>query len=169
MNMTNGRLSDAPAEAGAPGAGSVPVAVIGDRSANHAPSGVAAHLEEMRTAIGQILQTQADLLRAKARHAVTLVVLACLGLVVAISLIVTTIVFLLKGLSGGLAQLLGNRLWLGELLAAVSVVVVAWITFRVWSARADKKRAAQLAEKYENGDAQSSIPVRDGSLSDVAR
>lgn len=169
MNEASSRPTEAPAKAGAAGAESVPVAVLGDRSAERVPSGVTAHLEEMRAAIGQILQTQADLLRAKARHAVMLAILACLALVVAVTLIVTTVVLLLKGVSGGLAQLLGHRLWLGELLTAVIVVVAAWITLRVWCARTDRKRAALLAKKYEKGDAQRSIPVHDGSRSDVAR
>lgn len=150
----------------APNAAPAPASPVTDRMEAGVPTGFAEHAEAIRAAVGHVLQAKLDLLRAQARQALLGVILSAVVVVVVITLIVIAMVMLLSGLAGGLGELLGNRAWLGEVIVALLTITAIYVAFRWRSTRADRKRVAALAEKYEKNDARL-IPVQDGSTTDA--
>lgn len=167
--MTDG--TQAPSATTAPGerapkATTPPASPVTDRMEAGVPAGFAEHAEAIRAAVGHVLQTKIDLLRAQARQALLGVILSAVAVVVVVTLIVIAMVMLLDGLAGGVAELLGNRVWLGEVIVALLTITAIYVAVRLRWKRADRKRVAALAEKYEKNDARL-IPVQDGSTSDA--
>lgn len=143
-----------------------PAPPVTDRMEAGVPAGFAEHAEAIRAAVGNVLQAKVDLLRAQARQALVGVILSAVAVVLVVTLIVIAMVMLLNGLAGGLAVLLGNRVWLGEVIVALLTITAIYVAVRSRWARADRKRVAVLAEKYEKNDARL-IPVQDGSTTDA--
>jgi hypothetical protein len=108
-----------------------------DRAANAKPdlwSPLLLHVDELREYFYYYLGARADLVRAHARRLVLAALLVLVGAVVAATLAATATVLLLIGLGEGLGRLLGERVWLGNVLTGALVLATAGVG-GLWAAR----------------------------------
>ncbi len=81
--------------------------------------------DELREYFSYYLGARADLLRMRVRRLVVAALLVIVGVVVVATLAATAAALLLVGLGEGLGRLLGERIWLGNLLTGALVLVLA--------------------------------------------
>ncbi len=124
----------------------------GDESAAWADDPVARlgeQFSELKAYAWQRCAVQLDRVSLEVRRAVLLAAVGSLALLAAAAAVITAVVLLLSGASGGLAELLGGRLWLANLIVSGatlgSIGVVFAVSYAVW-ARASRRKAK---EKYE--------------------
>lgn len=122
---------------------------FGEPTATQAVADVGAHFAEIREQFGHFIQAQADMFRFKLRRAAIIVALTFAALVAVVSSIATVVVLLITGIAGGISELVGDRVWLGNAITAL--VVFATAAFMVHSklARSKASRLRELVEKYE--------------------
>lgn len=121
----------------------------GEPSAMHAIGDVRAHVARIGECLVQLVQVQADGIRAKVHRAVFAVLLTLAALIVVIAYLATVVNLLISGLAGGVSELVGNRVWLGNLITALFLLgVTAFAAGNRWT-RFKAARLRILVEKYE--------------------
>jgi uncharacterized membrane protein len=148
--------SSAAAEAGASGSttarGAPPEA--GDSPAPEQTAGdvlrdVARRAAEISEYVSYYLATKADQFKLAAREAFYFAIFVLVGLVAVVALIVAAAVLLLVGLANGIGGALG-RVWLGDIIVAVVVLILLPILTRVMFTRLFGISRKQTVEKYES-------------------
>jgi hypothetical protein len=108
-----------------------------------------AHLAQLRRHAELYVEATADSLRLTVRQTALRAVLAVLGLVVGAALLVTASVLTLNGVAGGIAAALGGRIWAGQLITGlvllIGVALACWLGIRRITATSRRK----TIEKYE--------------------
>jgi hypothetical protein len=104
---------------------------------------------ELRRHADWYLQATADSFRLTVRQMALRGVLAVLGLVVGVAFLVTASVLTLNGLAGGIAVALDGRLWAGQLITGlvllIGVALASWLAIRKITANSRRR----TIEKYE--------------------
>lgn len=106
-------------------------------------------IAELREYAEHFAQAKLDTLKLAARKAGVWAVAGVLALVAACVFVVTAIVMLVSGIAHGLGVLFGNRVWLGELVTGLVIVLGlagAIVGGMIVTDRASKKRTLK---KYE--------------------
>jgi hypothetical protein len=121
-----------------------------DESAASSLGDVSARLAELRAYAGYFLAAKLDRIKLTIRQFVLLAVLGVIGLVAVVGVIITAIVLTLRGIAGGLAEICGNRPWLGDLLCGVLVLAV--LAIGLWTAVKGFTRMSRQStvQKYES-------------------
>ena len=108
-----------------------------------------AQFSELKAYAWQRWAARLDRVSLEVRRAVVLAALGAVALLAAAAGVVTAVVLLLSGAAGGVAQLVGGRLWLANLMVSAAtlglVAVVFAVVYAGW-ARASRRKAK---EKYE--------------------
>jgi hypothetical protein len=123
-----------------------------DESATAEPNplaGLLSNLAELREYAALYLATHADSVKLSARQAVLKAAVGVIGLVAAVAIVATAGVLLVTGMANGIALLLGDRLWAGQLITAVVILSVlaggAYAGLRIVL----KSSRNRTVEKYE--------------------
>jgi hypothetical protein len=97
----------------------------------------------------QYLSARVDLAKLRLRRLVLLAAFGVLALIALTALIVTLVVMLCSGLAGWIAAGLGGRVWAGELIVSLGLILVmaggTWLILR----QASRRRLKVLMEHYE--------------------
>lgn len=109
-------------------------------------------LTALRSHVGEYITARADGVRAGARKALAWTVLGALGGIVALVIVSTASAVLVQGIARGLAVLLGDRLWAGQLLAGTLILATigggAWWFVSSWL-RSSYQRTKAMYERRE--------------------
>jgi hypothetical protein len=120
-----------------------------DSPSPHPLDPLIAHLAQLRQQASLYAEATADRFKLSARQAAIYAALGCLALLAGGALVVTSAVLILNGTAGGLAVLLGGRLWAGQLITGVVLLVAiaagAWLGVRSLTGSSRRK----TIEKYE--------------------
>ncbi len=103
---------------------------------------------EIREYAGYLLATKIDSLRLGVRNALVMAVLGVLGLIAGAGLVVTAVVLVLRGISGGLALLIGT--WGADLVTGGVVLIALAIGVYVGVTRLTKASRLKMVQKYES-------------------
>jgi hypothetical protein len=110
-----------------------------EESARHGPTGngdskpdagVGADIAGLVTSTAAYFVAMRHRFAADVRESFVRVSVALAALVVTCALMVMTAVFLCVGIADGLSELLGGRLWAGDLLAALIAATLVWVAAR---------------------------------------
>lgn len=109
----------------------------------------AAQVRELRDYAAQYLSAKADGIKVKARKAVVLGVLGLLALIVGAVVLITAASLMVIGLAELIGSALGGRMWAGNLIVGVGILVMlgigAW-----WGVRKlFNSSAASTVKRYE--------------------
>lgn len=121
-----------------------------DESAAEALKDAGARLAEIKAYVFYYFQAQADRLKLAAREAVFGVMLAPVALLLVPAIVIVAVVLLLVGLANGIGGALGNRIWLGDIIVAVAVLVTVPFVARLMVSRLFGFFRKQTVEKYES-------------------
>jgi uncharacterized membrane protein len=132
-----GSESAAPGDDGAP------------QSTEQAIDAVFKHVAEVRDYALLYVETRKDQVKVVLFKVLLYAVLGMLALVVGAGVLAVSVVLLLQGVAGGLARLLGDRAWAGNLITGGGVLLflVLAIYFGVRGATRSSRR--RLGEKYD--------------------
>lgn len=129
------------------GLGSRPVGA--DDSADDPIARLSEQFRELKTYASQRWAARIDRVSLELRRAMVLAVIGAVVLLAAATGVVTAVVLLLSGAAGGVAELVGGRLWLANLIVSATTLGLVALLFVVayagW-ARASRRKAK---EKYE--------------------
>lgn len=120
-----------------------------EKPLTEAISDVGTHVAEIRESLGQFFQVKADAVRGKLRHAAFVMMLTMVMLVVVTSFLAMVVVLLISGIAGGVTELVGGRVWLGNSITALGMSGAAALIVYVKLARMKAARLRELVEKYE--------------------
>lgn len=112
-------------------------------------SDVGTHVSEIQEHLGQFLQAKVDALKVKFRHAAILAALVMVALIALASFLATSVALLISGIAGGVTELVGGRVWLGDSITALGLLTtgVLLVYFKLSWLKAARLR--ELVEKYE--------------------
>ncbi len=105
-------------------------------------------VEELREYVKYYLSAKADGIKVSLRNAGIYAALGVIGLIAGGAFIVTLMVFLLRGIAGGMGALFGGRLWLGELVTAIVFLAVVGVGTMMALNRLTKASRERTASKY---------------------
>ncbi len=111
---------------------------------------VSQRLHELRDYAAYYLATRIDKIKLAARNAVLYALLGIVGLIVAVTVVIMSVVLLCLGIAGGLGALFGMRPWLGYLVAGMVMlggIGLALFLGMKQIARASKKRTVNAYEQ----------------------
>lgn len=95
------------------------------------------------------VEAKLDGAKVRLRHVLLAALAGVIGLVLATTMAIVSGIYLARGVAGGLAVAVGNRAWLGQLLAGLlGLSVLAAFTWVVMGT-ARMKRLAEKRTKYE--------------------
>jgi len=121
----------------------------GEPSADDPVGRLGEQFSELRAYAWQRCAAQLDRVSLEVRRAAILAVIGVVALLAAAAAVITAVVLLLNGVAGGIAELLGGRLWLAQLMVSGATLATMGLVFAVayagW-ARASRRKAK---EKYE--------------------
>lgn len=104
---------------------------------------------ELREYATHYLSSRADMLRLRARRIGVTLVLGVVGGILAVVALSTAVVYVLRGVAGGVGELLGGRVWAGDLLTGLGILAMvaaaAYISLPRWMNTSRRK----TVEKYE--------------------
>jgi len=135
------------AQSDSPRAGESPAAAMRD---------IWARLAELRTYVGDLIALKIDRVKLTIRQLLVLAALGVLAVLAAAGTIITAIVLLLAGIAGALAEICGQRPWLGNLLCGALVLCI--VAAGIWIAlkRIDSMSREMTVKKYESRQQSSS-------------
>src|SRR5262245_791374 len=96
-------------------------------------------LAQLRDRALYYVSLRMGLLRARARSALWLVIIAAVMLVIVVAALVTSVVLLLIGASNGLGELFGGRYWLGDMIVGAGAVALFGFALRSLIAGAQRR------------------------------
>jgi len=108
-----------------------------------------AQIAELREYATHYLSTRADILRLRARRIGLTVALGAVGGILGIVALSTAVVYVLRGMSGGLGELLGGRVWAGDLITGLGILAVVAVAAYVSLPRWMNTSRRRTVEKYE--------------------
>ncbi len=107
------------------------------------------HLQELRDYGLLYVETRKDQIRLRVRQALVLSIVGSLLLLMAACGVVVAVVLMLSGVAGGVASLLDDRLWAGQLITGSVVVLGACLTLYLIMRGITKSGQRRTTEKYE--------------------
>jgi hypothetical protein len=126
------------------------------RTQTHAPASgphplepLLANLTELQTHVNHYVQATADGLRLTARQLALKAALGVLGLVVGVAMLVTAAVLALQGAAGGIAAALGGRIWAGQLITGLTLLLLVAVAAWWLTSSMTKSSRRKTLEKYE--------------------
>ncbi len=90
-----------------------------------------------------------DIAKVRLRNLLVGIAAGLVGLVIAIGVVLTFFVYLLSGLAGGLSVALGDRPWLGTLLAGASGLALVAGSLMLLALRMRNAQRRAIVRKYE--------------------
>ena len=105
-------------------------------------------VDELREYFSYYLGARADLVRMRVRRLIIVALLTLVAAVVAATLAATAAALLLVGLGEGLGRLLGERIWLGNLLTGALVLVLAALGALVAARWLNKTSRLRIIRSY---------------------
>ncbi len=105
-------------------------------------------LDELKEYVSYYLSAKADGIKVTLRNVGIYAALGVVGLIAGGAFIVTLMVFLLRGIAGGLGELFGGRLWLGELVTAIVLLAILGAGTMFILNRLTKASRERTAKKY---------------------
>jgi hypothetical protein len=121
----------------------------GQEAAHSAFRNAVARLAEISEYISYYLATKTDSFKLAAREAFYFGTFVLVGLVAVVALIVVAAVLLLVGIANGIGGALG-KVWLGDIIVAVAVLIILPIVARAMFIRLFGICRRQTVEKYES-------------------
>lgn len=112
-------------------------------------SDVGTHVSEIQQHLGQFFQAKADALKSKFRHAAISASLVVVALIALASFLATSVALLINGIAGGVTELVGGRVWLGNSITALGLLATGVLLVYFKLARLKTARLRGLVEKYE--------------------
>ena len=112
-------------------------------------AGLTRSLAELREFAAVYVAARLDRLQVGARQALVWAALGIAGGVVGAAMLIAATVMLLEGLALGLAELLGGRVWAGNLIVATVVLAAAAATIYRVLGRFTAASRQRTIEKYE--------------------
>jgi len=119
-------------------------------------SGLSSRIQPILTkfeALGQdtieLVDIQIDRARSGVRRGGEMVVIGAWAAFVGFTASVVAAILMVRGLAGGVAALLGGRAWLGDLVAALLVLVSSAIALFVWRSSRARKALEQQRVRHE--------------------
>jgi len=106
-------------------------------------------LGEVQAYAGHFVAAKIDAIKLAIRNAGIMAALGIVGLIAVAAVVSTAIVLLLVGIAGAWGALLGDRVWLGDLITAVLVLAVLGIGVMVGLKMLNRSFRAKTVEKYE--------------------
>lgn len=128
-----------------------------DGAHSDAPHGTAAdlfaplmaHLQELKEYFSYYFAARADLVKAKIRKVVFYAAIGIVGALAGATLLVVAVVMLLSGVAGGLAELMGNRPWAGNLATGTVLAAVIFGSLRMVMPQWLVTSRRQTKDKYD--------------------
>lgn len=122
-------------------------------SASAAFSDAGRRIAELKAAAAHFAAAKRDRLMVTVRQAVWVAIGGVIGLIVLAAVLVTSVVLLLRGVSGALAAICGHIDWLGDLLCGL--VILVFIGGATWSMKNRSLAASRLRtmKAYEDLEA----------------
>jgi hypothetical protein len=111
--------------------------------------GLGSLLGELREYASYLAAAKADAVKFSLKKAAFFAVLGAVAGVAALALIATAAALLLKGFSGGLGVLLGDRLWLGDLIAGAAVLIGLLLGLAAAGGILKRASLKKTIDKYE--------------------
>ncbi len=137
MNTNGARASTAPGEQGP--------------SPEEALRRLLQQLEELRAYSTHFVSAKVDGFILSVRQLLVWMVLGIVGLIALAAVVVTAIVLFLGGTAGGLGQLFGGRLWLGQLVVGGGLLLLLTLSIligvRTWQRRSRQQKVQQYDER----------------------
>jgi len=106
-------------------------------------------LREAQAYAAHYIAAQLDRIRLAVRNLVVISALGILALFAAAAVVVTSMVLLCTGISGGLSRLYGGIPWLGDLSTAVLVIGVLAIAIKWFLSQLARSSLRQIVDAYE--------------------
>jgi hypothetical protein len=113
------------------------------------------HLDQAREQAGRYVTAQLDRVRALVRNVVLFGVLAAAGAVIGATVLVTAAVLLCVGTADGIGELLGGRLWAGDLIVGgvvLAIIVAGGFLFVRRIVGSARRQTMQSYEKRKTGE-----------------
>jgi hypothetical protein len=107
------------------------------------------HLAALRGHVDHYVQATADSLRLTARQIVVRIALGCLASTVGIAALVTATVLVLNGAAGGIAAALNGRMWAGQLIVGLSLLLLVAVACWLGVRQLTKTSRSKTIDKYE--------------------
>jgi len=121
-----------------------------EETAPHPLAPLLFHLSELWCQIQRCLMVQGDRARLHIRRAAVFMLIGFLIAVVSLSVLITAAVTFVLGITHGMTRLLGDNVWLGELVSGggilFSTVLIIWSVLRQYNRSCFSKSMA----KYEH-------------------
>ena len=129
-------------------------------------------LEELRAYSTHFVSAKVDGFILSVRQLLVWMVLGIVGLIALAAVVVTAIVLFLGGTAGGLGQLFGGRLWLGQLVVGGGLLLLLTLSIligvRTWQRRARQQKVQQYDERQRQQRAAFGHSVADRATEDAA-
>jgi len=108
------------------------------------------YLAELRDYLSYYLAARADALKLQVRTVLIYAALGVVGGLVGVAALIAAVVLALSGTANGLAELLGGRLWAGQLITGATVLLIsaAAVFFAMRSVTSSSRK--KTVKKYEN-------------------
>lgn len=120
-----------------------------DEPLTQAFSDVGTQVSAIQEHLGQFFEAKADALKLKFRHAAISAALVIVALIALASFLATSVVLLISGIAGGVTELVGGRVWLGNSITALGLLATGVLLVYFKLARLKAARLRELVEKYE--------------------
>jgi hypothetical protein len=99
--------------------------------------------QSLREAFALLVAARFDQIKLSLRRAFLWVVLAAVGVFALVAFAVTACAMLVVGIAGGIAELAGGRLWVGQLTTGAALIIVGaatlWLLVRAWQEQSRRK------------------------------
>jgi hypothetical protein len=112
-------------------------------------AGILANVRELVSHANLYVETRKDMVRATVRRVVILAALGLVGALAGITIIVVAAFYFMRGIAHGLAQLIGQEYWLGELIISLAVFLLLAIAAFVAIQSMKRTSRKRTIEKYE--------------------
>lgn len=120
-------------------------------SAGHDPlAPLRIYLAELQDYAAYYLAARADALKLQARTILTYGVLGLMAGMAAAAGLITAVVLALGGIANGLGQLMGGRIWAGQLITGLGVLIIAAATVVIGLRSVTNSSRRRTMAKYEH-------------------
>lgn len=140
------------ARPGTPNGAAPPPSEAPDESASELAERLFAQGSALGSRLLRLARIRADQARLQVVRARARLVLGMLAGALALGLGIAGVVFVARGLAGGLTQLFRGRAWLGELTAGLVLVLVPFVALGIARLRSERARIEHYRKKYADDD-----------------
>jgi len=120
-------------------------------------SGILSGLGALGEYIAHLAAAKADLARVRARNLGVAIAAGAVGAVIALTMILSFWFYFLGGAAGGLSVAVGNRAWLGNLLAGGMGLAIAAVVALLLATRMRRSQRRARIRKYEERKAKQRV------------